>query len=635
MSLIRFGVVGQPERPDGAKSFSVPLVVSPGVHADYFGAVFGRLKPGVTVAQAQADVALAAKRHAVERHDIDERKYFLSVELLKNDWLDHTLARNLWLLLAAVGFVLLIACADVANLLLARGAARQQELAVRSALGATRRQMFVQLITESLSLAVLGGIVGVALGWALMKTSMKLLPNFSSAVENVVQVDTAVLCFSVAVSVLAGVLFDCIPAWKAARVNLSETLKQGSRSATGRGRWRIQGMLVTGEFALALTLLAGAGMVLHSFWNLSNIDLGVTTRHVLSIDIRDHATRKTAPSAEETVAFQRHLLEQLRAVPGVADAALATNAPLHGHNSYPFSIAGEPDDRAHRPAADLVAATPGLFSTLGIRLARGRFLQESDTMTSTLAVMVNESFVRHYLSRGDALGQRLMLMRPVSGQHTASSPAAFQIIGVYHDVLNDEHLTGETGPQMMISLWQAPLTYAGIIVRTSVDPAVATADIRSTIANIAPQLSIEFHDMREIVTTQLTSDRFGSVLFGAFACLALVLAGLGIYGVISFAVAQRRHEMGIRIALGAQRGDVVGLIVRGGIRMAAPGMAIGLAGVWVLGRLMHSTLYGVGSVDYVSFALVAMLLLAVALCACWIPARRCARVDPMMALRDE
>ena len=633
---------GPSDRVAGTQ-FMVPFRPQAGIHTEQYGNVFGRLKPGVTLAQAQAEIALMDSRLAAKRSGTDPKSWSVSVEQLKNDWLDPKLVRNLWLLLAAVGLVLLIACANVANLLLARGSARQQELALRSAMGATRRQVFGQLLTESLTLAVLGGGIGVALGWSIMKLAMAILPLAKQTAEAVVGINVPVLCFAIGVSLVGGVLFGCAPAWQAARVNLSETLKQGSRAISGRSRARTQGVLVTAEFALALTLLAGAGLALHSFWNLSRIDLGVTTDHVLTANMQARSnggqSHMTIPPPEQIVASERLLVEKLRAVPGVEDAALTTSVPLLGYGSFPFSIAGQPVDKQHPTAADFEALTPSFFHTFGVRLARGRFLSDSDGMGTPLAVMVNESFVRRYLAGMDPLTQRLLLARITAtsnGPPQLGPPVAFQIVGVFHDIHNDQHLTGAAQPEMVISLWQVPWPYVAIGVRAGVDPGATLSGLRSVVAEVMPNFALtQVQTLREIVDDQLTGDRFGMVLFAGFAGVALLLAALGIYGVMSFAVAQRTHEIGLRMALGAQKSEVVGLIVRGGIRLALPGMAIGLAGVFVLGRLMRSTLYGVGSVDYASTALVAAVLFGVGLLACWVPARRSAQVDPMIALRNE
>ena len=330
------------------------------------------------------------------------------------------------------------------------------------------------------------------------------------------------------------------------------------------------------------------------------------------------------------------MMDRLRAVPGVRDVALTTSIPLDGGGSFPFSIDGQPVDNAHRPVADLEAVTPSFFSTFGIRLMRGRFLNANDTPDSPPVVIVNESFVHRYVGAADPLSQRLLIPQIVLGQNQLGPPVARQIVGVFHDVLDNEHLTGTAQPEMYLSLGQMPWPYVALAVRTSVDPGAISSGIRSTLAQVSPDLRMaHVQTMDEIVDSQRTGDRFSMVLFGGFASVALLLAALGIYGVMSFAVAQRTHEIGLRMALGAQRNEVVMLMVRGGMKLAFIGAGIGLVGVYGLGQVMHSTLYGVGRVDFSSVAIVATLLLAVAVLASWLPARRTARIDPVIALREE
>jgi len=632
---------GTSDRIEGTQ-FVVPYAPRADEKNGQYGNVFGRLKPGATLAQAQAELATIDKRLAPNRGGgtTDAASWSVAVEQLKNDWLDPKIVRNLWLLLAAVGLVLLIACANVANLLLARGSARQQEMALRSALGATRRQVFHQLLTESVTLAVLGGSAGILLGWAVMKLAMALLPLAKQVAEAEVGINLAVLIFAVVVSLIGGVLFGCAPAWQAARLNLSDTLKQGSRAISGRSRTRTQGILVTIEFALALTLLAGAGLVLHSFWNLSRIDFGITTEHILTAGLQPSTTTRPGqqnfPPPAQINTTHHQLLEKIRALPGVRDAALTTATPLEGGGTFPFTIAGQPTDPKNSPVADLEAVTPSYFSTLGVRLVSGRFLSDSDTLGSPLSIVVNQTFVHRYLAGKDPFTLHLLLPVPQPGENKLGPPIPFQIVGVYHDVHNNDKLTGASQPQMFVSLWQIPWPYVALAVRTAVDPGAVTSSLRSAVVSVAPNLAVtRVQTLREIVQDQMVSDRFGMVLFAGFAAVALLLAALGIYGVMSFAVAQRTHEIGLRMALGAQKSQVVGLIVRGGIRLALPGMVFGLVGVLSLGRFMRSTLYGVGAVDYASTLLVAAILFAVAVIACWVPAHRSADVDPMVALREE
>jgi len=621
--------------------FAVPLALTPGGHNQVWGSIYGRLKPGVTIAQAQAELAVIDRRLAATRSgDLSKEAWTVSVEPLKNTWMDKKLARNLWLLLAAVSFVLLIACANLANLLLARGSSRQQELAVRAALGATRSQVFAQLITESLTLAILGGAIGIVLGWAMMKLAIAIAPNLGSS-EAVVQLNLPVLYFATGVTLLAGVLFGCAPAWQAARLNLSETLKQGSRSMTGRGRMRTQRLLVIAEFALALTLLAGAGMALHSFWNLTQIDLGVRTDHILMGRLVVPKSASTSSASNSAMnpdlinANARRLLAKVGSLPGVQNAALATSMPLEGNGSFPFNIVGRPVAETNRPVADYELVTPSYFDTFGVRLLHGRFLNDDDRADSPQVVMVSQSFVERYLQGVDPLHQSLLLQKIVPNQKPGTA-TAWQIVGVFHDIRNGEHLTDKTAPQIFAPYWQSPWPYVGLAVRTALDPGVISQNIRDAVAQALPGYSLaHIETMQQAVNIELKGDRFGMVLFGMFAVLALLLAALGIYGVLAFAVAQRSHEIGLRMALGAQQRDVVLLILGDGMKLALAGVGIGLMGVVVLGHLMRSTLYGIKTIDAGSFAAVALVLLAVAVLASYIPARRSARVDPMIALRQE
>ncbi|MGA8087214.1 MAG: ABC transporter permease [Terracidiphilus sp.] len=637
-----------PHENGGGVEFNVPVRLTPGQPSRQFGIMIGRLKPGATLAQAQAELSVInnqiARQHGAPQ---GTSPYVLTVEHFRNDWLDLKTQRNLWLLLYAVGLVLLIACANIANLLLARGTTRTQELAVRSALGATRSQIFMQLFTESLTIAIFGGAIGIALGWAIMKLSIVLLPNLAlEATDALVEMNLPVLGFSILIALLAGVIAGCAPSWRSARINQNEALKQGSRAAGGRGRTRLQSALVITEIALSLVLLAGAGMALHSFWNLSHIDVGFRADHVLTAELRPRENgpggKPSVSSPEEASVQQHQLLDRVRQIPGVADAAGGIGMPMEGANSFRFEVANQTVDKDHMPTADLEAVTPSFFRTFGIRLVRGRFFGEEDGLQSPRVVMVNETFVRRYLANCHPLNQKLLLRIPVfrrANPGPTQIPAAeeFQIIGIFHDVLNNEHLTGEVQPQMYVSQWQVGWPLFRIAVRTlAIDPETITTTLQRTVSSVMPGAAIDHvRTMTDNMEQEQSSDRFEMILFGAFAAVALLLAVIGIYGVMSFAVVQRTHEMGVRMALGAQYSEVIRLIVGSGMRLSLLGLGIGLAGAVVLGRLMHATLYGVQVTDFYSLTAVTALLFFAALLACWIPARRSAAIDPMQALRNE
>jgi putative ABC transport system permease protein len=632
-----YTVVGvRPKGPAdrGDTQFIVPFALAPGGQDTHWGNIFGRLKPGVSLAQAQAELAVIDRQLSATRGNEESKDaWTVGVEEMQGDWFDKKVARNLWLLLASVGFVLLIACANVANLLLARGTARQQEIAIRSALGASRRQVFTQLLVESLTLAILGGAIGVALGWGLLQLVVGLMPNWVLQMSEEIQLNPPVLIFATAVTLLGGVLFGIAPAWRAAKLNLSETLSQGSQSVIGGRRMRTQALLVVGEFALAITLLAGAGMAMHSFWKLTSIDLGFRADHVLITGL--HKRNTEHPTADQINANARQLLEKLRSLPGVENVSLSTSLPLEESNSFRFSIAGQPVSAANRPVADLQSVTPSYFDTFGVLLLKGRLLSDSDTPNNPQAVMVSESFVRRYLGSVDPLDQRLLLPQIVPNQELGP-PIEHQIVGVFRDVANGEHRTDQTQPEILLPFWQNPWYDTGLAVKTVSDPSLVAKSVRAAVLTTEPTVLIDhISTMESRVNDQISGDRLAMALFGGFAALALVLAALGIYGVMAFAVGQRRHEIGLRMALGAQRHQVVTLILADGMKLALLGTGIGLVGAYLLGRLMSSTLYGVNTVDVTSLSAVAFMLLAAAVIASYLPARHSARIDPMIALRQQ
>jgi len=376
-------------------------------------------------------------------------------------------------------------------------------------------------------------------------------------------------------------------------------------------------------------------MALHSFWKLSQIDIGVEKDHVLTA--ASQMPSKDFSNLEQIKAKAGQLLEKLRAIPGVENAALATNVPLSGYDSFPFSVVGRPVSDASQPEADFEIVTPSYFNTFGVRLIRGRFLNDDDVASSPQVVMVSESFVRRYFQGADPLSQRLLLKAIVPRKKLEDTAATErQIVGVFSDVSNSEHLGDKTAPEIFVPFWQNPWPNLGLAVKTAQDPTLISKSVRSAVAEVLPGQPLNHVEtMEQIFDTQVRGDRSGMVLFGGFAAIALLLAGFGIYGVMAFAVAQRRHEIGLRMALGAQRDQVVKLILVDGMKLALFGVGIGLLGAYTLGRLMRTTLYGIGTIDLASFSAVAFVLLAAAMIASYVPARRSAKVDPMIALRQE
>jgi len=625
---------GQPDRLD--QNLIVPLVFKPEQlnHDFHWLLAMGRLKPNVSVKQAQADMD-SVTANIAQAFPKSNKGWGAFVEPLKNDFLPKERIQTLWLLLGAVGFVLLIACVNVANLVLAKGATRQKEIAVRTSLGATRGNIFAQFLTENLVLALLGGLLGVGVGALCLRGLIAIMPRGTLPSEADLSLNLPVLLFSLAASTLAGLLFGCAPAWYATRVDPGEALKEGGRAGTGTGRHRLRRVLVVGEFALALALLTGAGLAIHSFWNLTRVDLGVTTFHVHTFFLPVPDARPKDPA--QIGAYYKQMIESIKSVPGVLDVSVGTGLPLYGLGfGMPFTIAGQPDfaDPSQRPNAGFGMVTPGYFRTYGIQVTRGRSFTDQDNAGSVRVAMVNEELVRKYFKDKDPLQQRLMVEELIPGVTKLGSAVSWQIVGVFHNVRSQGFR--EDRPEIAIPFWQIPWPDATIGVRTAGDPALMTRSIAAAVHAIDPQIALaQPKTMDEIKSDILSGDRFTMDLYFCFAALALLLAAVGIYGVMAFTVAQREHEISLRIALGASRGDVVGLVLKEAMVLALIGLGLGLVGAFFVGRAMHGTLYGVASIDYAAVGVVSLVLLLAALLASWLPARRAAAIQPMQALRGE
>jgi putative ABC transport system permease protein len=393
--------------------------------------------------------------------------------------------------------------------------------------------------------------------------------------------------------------------------------------------------LVVGEFALALALLTGAGLAIHSFWNLTRVDLGVTTFHVHTFFLPVPDARPKDPA--QIGAYYKQMIESIKSVPGVLDVSVGTGLPLYGLGfGMPFTIAGQPDfaDPSQRPNAGFGMVTPGYFRTFGIQVIRGRSFTDQDNARSVRVAMVNEEFVRKYFKDKDPLQQRLMVEELIPGVTKLGAPVSWQIVGVFHNVRSQGFR--EDRPEIAISFWQIPWPDATIGVRTAGDPALMTRSIAAAVHAVDPQIALaQPKTMDEIKSDILSGDRFTMDLYFYFAALALLLAVVGIYGVMAFTVAQREHEISLRMALGASRGDVVSLVLKEALVLAFIGLGLGLIGAFFVGRAMHGTLYGVASIDYAAVGVVSLVLLVAALLASWLPARRAAAIEPMQALRGE
>jgi putative ABC transport system permease protein len=614
----------------------VPLTFKPEQknHDFHWLLVMGRLKPGITIQQAQADMD-AVTAHIAQANPRSNKGWGALVHPLQNDFMGDNVKLTLWLLLGAVGCVLLIACVNVANLLLARGTGRQREIAIRSALGAARRVIFTQFVTESLALAFLGGVVGVGVGYAMLHGFIAAMPPDTLPSEADLSLSLPVLAVTLAATTLAGLLFGCAPAWYASRLDPAETLKEGGRSGSGKARHRVRQALVVGEFTLALALLAGAGLAMHSFYNLANVDLGVQTDHILTFGLPMNKDMNFTP--EQIVGHYQQILRKLEATTGVESASGSTGMPLRGAGfGMPFTIAGRAEftDPSQRPLAGFGMVTPDYFKTFGVRLVKGRFFNEDDNAGSLHVAVVNEQLVRHYMPGKNPIGQTLNVEQLVPGVTKLGPAQPWVIVGVYHDVRGGSF--ERQREEILVPFYQSPWPFIGVGVRTARDPEAMTKTIAAAVHSVDPNVALsEVRTLDQIRDEDLSGERFSLVLYASFAVIALTLAAVGIYGVMSFAVGQREHEIGVRMALGASRDRVVRMVLREGAVLAGIGMALGLVGAYFVGRAMHSTLYNVGTIDPSAFCAVGAILFVAALVACYFPARRAAGVPPMRALRTE
>jgi putative ABC transport system permease protein len=613
----------------------VPLSFRPEeiTHDSRFMPVMARLKDGVTIDQAQAEMNGIAAQLQNESPKTNANRG-VSVEPLHLNFVTDSTRRNLWLLLGAVGFLLLIGCVNVANLLLARGTSRQKEIAVRAALGASRSRLFAQLLTESLVLAALGGALGVVLARSIIDAITLVMPPVGTMIpsEADIRISVPVLLFTIAVTTVAGLLFGAAPAWQATRLDLNEILQLGGRSGSRGLKRNAFRALIIAEFSLALTLLATGGLALRGFWNLNRIDLGIQTDNVLTFRLPVPDKRLDGP--DQIRAYYGQMLEKIQTLPGVTKAALTTGVPGRGpNNGTRFTIVGQPLNPQARLATGVQIVTPEFVDTLGIRMVSGRNISTLDTASSVRVATVSEYFVKQYFTGVDPLTQRISFPEIIPNTPRVK-PVEWQIVGVYHDLRGAGFR--EEFPEINIPFAQNPWPQASVALKTSGDPKSVIKSVAAAVSSVDADMPLAgVQTIDEIVSESLAIDRFTVVLFASFGALGLILAAVGIYGVMAFAVAQRTHEFGVRMALGAQRSRVVSMVLREGALLAIAGTLIGLGGAYLVGRAMRSTLYGVGAFDVSAFVGISALLLAAALLACWFPARRASRIEPLEALRYE
>ena len=628
---VEFGREWSGQAPD----LWTPLTFTPqqldpntGLTNEYLG-VLARLKPDVKPEQAQAELdTMAADLRRQYMPGADESNWGLLLTRF-DEFVVGKIRTPLLILLGAVAFVLLISCANVANLMLARAAVRQKEIAVRTALGASRWRVLRQLLTESVLLSLAGGAVGLLLAmWGvdlLLKLNEHKIPRAAE-----VGLDSRVLLFTLGVSVLTGVVFGLAPAFQTSGVNLHDTLKEGGRSGQLGVRRGLRNVLVVVEMAAAVVLLVGAGLLVRSFMQLQQVNPGFQPGGVLSMLV-SLPTNKYKEGTQRT-AFDRQLLEEVRGLTGVKSAATITSLPMSGWNqSGSFRIEGRqvaPGESA--PHGDRWMASEDYFQTMGIPLVKGRYFDARDTADAPGVAVISEKLAQKYWPGEDPVGKRITFE---GGQQ---QPRFREIVGIVGHIRN-EGLEGETRGQYYVPYAQRPNSAdLFLVVRADGDPAALAPAVRARIASVDRDLPVyKVTTMEKLVSDSLAQRRFSMTLFGVFAALALALAVVGLYGVMSYAVAQRTHEIGLRMALGAQGRDVLRMVVGQGMGLVAIGLGVGLVGAFMLTRLMSSLLYGVSAADPLTYAGIALLLAAVALLASYIPARRATKVDPMVALRYE
>ena len=616
--------------PKGAEVFA-PIALTPelsksrGNHSYY---VIGRLKPGVSLPGAQAELDTITARLAAQYPDtnvgLGANVYPIVADTVR------MYSTALWVMMAAVGFVMLIACANVANLMLARASGRQKEIALRAALGASRWRIVRQLLVESLIIALMGGALGVLIGfWGidLLRAgnpgeAAKYAPGWNN-----LGINLPVLVFTFAISVLSGLLFGLAPAWHVSKPELNDALKEGGRQTTG-GSHRLRSLLVVSEIALSLVLLIGAGLMVRSFLALLKTNPGFNPEGVLTMNIN----LPFAKYKEEVqrAAFYSELVQRVKSLPGVQSAAVVNYIPLGGSNSSDgFLIEGVPEPPpGEENLGRYRVCTPDYFRTMGISLLKGRGFTEQDDSRSKPVIIVNETLAQRYWPNGEALGKRMRFYGPLD------KAPWMEIVGIVQDVKHE--LNQPVTPDYYLPHAQDSWTAMVLVARTSAEPASMSASIRQQVLAIdKDQPVFDVRTMHEVRAISVALYSFGSITMGIFAVIALVLAAIGIYGVMAFAVTQRTQEIGIRMALGARAIDVLKMVVKTGMSLAAIGVVAGLVGSFAITRLMASLLFGISPTDVVTFTLVAAGLLLVALLACYIPARRATKVDPLVALRYE
>ena len=609
----------------------VPIAFPPEEAAqrgNHFLEVIARMKPDIALKQAQAEMETIAARLAQQYPAYNTRIGALVVPL--HEQVVGDIKPALLILLGAVGFVLLIACANVANLLLARAAVRQKEIALRLALGASRSRLTRQFLTESVLLAMFGAGLGLLLAVGGIRILKTFIPATLAQVQTI-NIDARVLIFTALVAVVTGIGFGLAPALQASHLNLNDTLKEGGRDAGGGSKGnRLRGLLVIGEVAVSFVLLIGAGLLINSFFHLRNLEPGFRADHLLTMKV--DLSEVKYPDRERRAVFFDEVIRRVRTLPGVQSAAVAGNLPLtYNGDSMNISVEGVPDPPPDQ-RSDVIfrAIGPGYVGTMGIPIIRGRDFTDQDKADSKDVVVISEKTAQHFWPGQDPIGRRV---KP--GSSTSNTPWR-EVIGIVKDVRQNDFIAAPKMQMYFTYRQLKDLAPNALVVRTSIEPLSLAASVRDAIWSVDKDQTVaDIDTMEHIVAEAVARQRFSMLLLGLFATLALLLASVGIYGVMSYSVAQRTHEIGIRIALGARRGDVLQMTIKQGLKLVGAGMILGLAAAFLLTRLLESLLFGISATDPITFLSISLVLLAVAILASYVPALRATKVDPIIALRAQ
>ena len=602
----------------------------------WFGA-YARLKRGVTLEQARAQMDAIGRRIAQAYPD-SNKGWGVGVDRLSDTNVDEHVSQSLYVLLAAVGMVLLIACANLANLSLMRVVAREREIAIRSAVGASRWALLRQFLTESMVISIVGGAVGLLVGQLALGGLKVVVPPYSLPSEADVTLDGRVLLFSFGLTLLTGVFVGLLPAWQAARPDLTHSLKQGGvGTSTGGSHSRIRSTLVVTEIALAFVLLVGAGLLIRSLDNIGRVDPGFDSTNVLTFQLP--ISQERYPDTEALHAYLEQIDTGLRALPGVTGVAMTSALPMEGWGyGMPFQIADQKTvDRANRQSCFFKMVEASYFSTLRMRLQVGRTLAATDHHGTPPVAVINQTMAKKFFKDTNPIGKRILVQEIVPGKTALGDEIPWEVVGVVADeAVGGLDQNRDDSPGMYVTNEQSPVYYLGVVIRSATDTALLRDAVKKTLHAISRDQSLpEMKTLDTIKEESMGDNRFRVLLLGGFATVSLLLSAIGIYGVISYSVTQRTREIGIRAALGATRGDILRLVLRSGLVLTLIGLIVGVAGALGLTQLLGSLLFGVSGWDPLTMIAVAGVLGTVAVLACVIPARRATKVDPLVALRYE